>query len=407
MTIGLSSDFGALAAERIRAAHAEIARRWLDQLMALLPVTANEIFPSSQILDHIPALIQEIADYIGARPADTVAANTAIQSKAHELGELRFEQKASVHQLLREYRVLGSVVATFLQEQLAADESLAAPSEALAVLTRLNDAVFVLLQMTVDTFVSRYTERIEEQTTRLEGFNRMVSHELRQPLTTMQYAVELLADDTAAADAASRDRVVDLARRNVRRLGDLVRLVGGLAISDHDNPQVQVIDVAKMVDDVFRQLSETAEGRGVTARHAIAPTEITADLARLELVLINLVANGIKYREPARTDPFVEVSFGASDDYVEFRVHDNGLGIAEADRPRIFRRFVRAHAARDGALGNDGVGLGLAIASECAKAMRGSISVESTEGEGTTFVLRLPLRDRKTPDLQPAVEPER
>ncbi|HET9372196.1 MAG TPA: HAMP domain-containing sensor histidine kinase [Vicinamibacterales bacterium] len=387
MTTQLSNDFSGLAAARIRAAHSEIASRWLAQLQALLPLGANEIFPSADVLDHIPALIREIADYIGS--GDAVAANTAIQSKAHELGELRFEQKASVHQLLREYRVLGSVVATFLGEQLDADESLARPGEAIAVLSRLNDAVFVLLQMTVDTFVNRYTERIEEQTIRLEGFNRMVSHELRQPLTTLQYAVELLADD-GGVDSATRDRLTELTRRNVRRLGDLVRMLGALAVPDRDNPQVQVVDVAKIVDDVFRQVTEAAEARGVATRHAIAAAEITIDLARVELVLINLVSNGIKYRDPAKADPFVEVSFVGGEDSVEFRVRDNGLGIAEADRPHIFQRFVRAHAARDGELGNDGLGLGLAIAAECVKAMRGSIAVESTVGDGTTFVLTLP-----------------
>jgi signal transduction histidine kinase len=393
MTTQLSNDFSGLAAERIRAAHAEIARRWLEQLRTLLPVATNEIFPSADLLDHIPALIREIADYVGG--ADAVAANTAIQSKAHELGELRFEQKASVHQLLREYRVLGNVIALFLQEQLDARESLHRPGEAIVALSRLNDAVFVLLQMTVDTFVGRYTERIEEQTARLEDFNRMVSHELRQPLTTVQYAVELLGSE-ATVDPAARARLLEIAQRNVGRLGQLVRTLGALAVPDLDNPQVQVVDVGKIVDDVCDQLAEAAAARGVVFRRETQPLALTVDVARLELVLINLISNGIKYRDPAKPEPFVEISCTAADATAQFAVRDNGLGIPEGERAHIFRRDVRAHASRDAELGNDGAGLGLAIVAECVKAMRGRIQVESVEGEGTTFTVRLPLEPSST-----------
>ena len=70
-------------------------------------------------------------------------------------------------------------------------------------LTRLSDAVFVLLQMTVDTFVGKYTERIESQTGRLEGFNRMVTHELRQPLHNAQLALDLLTQNRTSG---CRDR---------------------------------------------------------------------------------------------------------------------------------------------------------------------------------------------------------
>jgi two-component system, OmpR family, sensor kinase len=91
----------------------------------------------------------------------------------------------------------------------------------------------------------------------------------------------------------------------------------------------------------------------------------------------------------------VHVSLRGADGGFQLLVRDNGLGIPAADQPHIFQRFYRAHAARDGELGNDGVGLGLAIAAECMKAMKGALSFESTEGIGTTFTVALPGRPER------------
>ena len=392
-TTATPPDFCDVIAQRIRAAHREIASRWLQRLKALLPVDTNDIFPSDQILDHIPTLIQEVAEYV-ATPADAVVANTVILAKAHELGDLRFEQGASVHQLLREYRLLAAVLASFILEQLETLAVPASPREAVTVLGRLNEAVFVLMQMTVDTFVGRYTTQIEEQTTRLEGFNRMVSHELRQPLSSLKYAVELLKVPVVERDE-QRARMLDMADRNVKRLGQLLDMLNVITRTEHDSPQVQSVDLAKVVQDVLRQLREAASAKQVSLRSEIASVMLTVDVSRLELVLVNLIANSIKYRDPSRPDAFVEVSLIEKSDSCTLCVTDNGLGIPDEDRAKIFRRFYRAHAHRDQELGNDGVGLGLAIAADCAKGLNASLTFESTEGTGTTFTLVLPREPNK------------
>jgi signal transduction histidine kinase len=390
MTTDLTSDFCSLLADRIRASNRAISAAWLARLRELLPVGLNDIFPTDDVLDHIPALIAEIAAYVAAEAPDAAAANTAIQSKAHELGELRFAQQASVHQLLREYRLLGSVIGGFVSEQVDDLGLNATAADAVLALTRLNEALFVLLQMTVDTFVGRYAERIEEQTTRLEGFNRMVTHELRQPLMNLQLAVELLGSDAALHDAAKRSQFADAARRNVERLGDLVRTLGTLVRPEHDNPQVQTVDLGKLVAGAFRQVEEVAQGKGVALRNRVDGATMAVDVSRLELVLVNLLSNGIKYRDPGKGESFVEVAATQQDGAIRLEVRDNGLGIRREDHDRVFKRFVRAHADRDGDLGADGLGLGLAIVAECVKAMKGTIRLESSEGAGSTFLITLP-----------------
>ena len=157
VTIG---GFGHQLGVRMREEHESLATRWLDRLNELLPVAASDVFPTRALLDHIPALIQEIAAYLGQEEVDEFAANTFVLDKARELGELRYEQRASVHQLLREYRVLSAILVTFVEEE-AGRFDLIPPSEVIAVLRRISQAVAVLQQTTVETFIAKYTAQID------------------------------------------------------------------------------------------------------------------------------------------------------------------------------------------------------------------------------------------------------
>ena len=92
---------------RLAAAHTALARAWLERLDELLSVEARDVFPTHQLLDHIPDLLKEISGYLRAPADQEIAANTAVMAKAAELGLLRFDQRASVHQLLRESQFLS------------------------------------------------------------------------------------------------------------------------------------------------------------------------------------------------------------------------------------------------------------------------------------------------------------
>jgi signal transduction histidine kinase len=390
--VGLTStDFSDVIAQQLRAQHRSIAERWLERLVVLLPVEATAIFPTAEMLDHIPSLIAELAEYLRAPDDEAIAANAAVVGKATELGKLRHAQRASVHQLLREYQLLAGILASFVQEETARLGLTPNPLEAMALLTRLQAGVGVLLQTTVDTFVAAYTDTIERQTDRLGSFNRLVSHELRQPLTALQGAVALLkAHETQAPSTA---RPLTIIERNVSRLVELTRQLEAVSRlrDDADNAKVQTVDISAIAQDVARQLREMAEARGVAVRVEPDLGVLTIDVARVELVLINLVSNAVKYSDPQKPLRFVEVGRVATEsDRAVLEVRDNGVGIAEAQLERIFTRFFRADESRDGELGTTGVGLGLAIVKECIDAVNGSITVASEPGQGTTFRLWLP-----------------
>jgi len=390
-----ATDFGDLIAERIHAEHVSISVRWLERLRALLPVEANEVFPTNQLLDHIPSLIREVGTYLRAPSEQSVAANTSVMSKARELGELRHSQRASVHQLHAEYRLLDSILASFVAEEV---ERLGTPPPApdvIEVLRRLSDAIWMLMQVTLDTFVSEYTRTIASHASRLEGFNRMVSHELRQPLGTLMYALPLLKVEVASGEGRRQEQLFDVMERNVLRLTQLMEQLEMLSRLQSRQPEgldVQRTEVSAVAWEVARQLREMAEARRVDILVEDPLPVLQIDMARLELILMNLVSNAVKYCDPAKPRRLVSVERASCDKpgFVCVAIRDNGLGIPADRLDGIFKRFIRVHADRDSELGVRGSGLGLAIAAECAEAIGGAIRVESTEGAGTTFYLDIP-----------------
>jgi signal transduction histidine kinase len=390
------TTYAARVAERVAGAQRDLARRWLACLVDLLPVEARDVFPSDQLLDHIPALIEEIATYLRAPDEEELAANTTVIVKAQQLGELRHSQQASVHQILREYALLGSVLEEFVADLTRGLDPPPAPRECLDVVHRLGRAVQTLMQVTVDTFVAAYSATITRQTEQLAGFNRMVSHELRNPLGTVHHAVGVLARAPDADLVAVRPRLVTLLQRNLGRITELLRSLESLTRAQvaTNAPSVQVVEIRAVAAEAARQLAEMADARGVTIKIADDLPTTSTDPARLELALLNLLSNAIKYSDPAKADRWVEIIADPSQAEGRFTlmVRDNGLGMPSDALPDLLHRpFHRLHAHLDQELGVDGTGLGLSIVQECVAAVGGEVGVSSEEGAGTTVRLVFPL----------------
>jgi signal transduction histidine kinase len=397
----VTADYASVIAHRMAAERLTLSARWLARLRELLPVAANEVFPSEQLLDHIPLIVDQIAEYLSAPAEEEIAANAAVMDKARELGLLRHAQRATAHQLLHEYEILGEILEAFLVEEtdgLARQPSI---TECFEVQHRLTRAVRVLMRTTIDTFISEYTATIQEQSERIKAFNRMASHELRSPIGTLHFAGALLDHEAVRQDPRRLAKVAATVRTSAERLSWLVENLQRIAqMRDPvDVPSEQRVELTQLADEVARQLTEMAAARGVTIRIAPDLPSLLADPARIELVLLNLVANAIKYSDGQKPEPFVEIVparrtediLGPPDGVTcTICVRDNGLGIAEADQPAIFDRFFRAHAHLDQELGVSGTGLGLAIVIDCVEALGGRIRCESVAGEGTSFFITLP-----------------
>jgi signal transduction histidine kinase len=249
------------------------------------------------------------------------------------------------------------------------------------------------MQETVETFVRLYTGTISEQAERLDQFTRMATHEWRQPLGSLQFAVSLLRQ--AAIEPARVSRTLELMERNVAHLVELTHKLERLARirGGDDDPVVQDVSVTAVAQQAARQLREMAEAKGVRVHVADDLPSLTVDVGRLELTFVNLLSNAIKYSDATKSDRVVEVVGGpGSDSVCRLIVRDNGIGIPADRIDSIFDRFSRAHADRDDLNGVTGVGLGLSIVADCVRAMGGRVEVESSVDLGTAFLITLPGR---------------
>jgi two-component system, OmpR family, sensor histidine kinase KdpD len=212
---------------------------------------------------------------------------------------------------------------------------------------------------------------------------RAVSHDLRTPLMAILTSAGALVRDDLELGGEDRSELAatilgEAGRldRLVANLLDLSRLQAGAA---RPEPGVWTVD-----DLVVQALDEVGEAgqRVEVALPEESPT-VRADADQIERVLVNLIENALKY-SPAEEPVYVQVTAASAD--VLIRVVDHGPGIARADRERIFEPFQRSNES-----GVRGAGLGLAIARGFAVANRGRVWAESRVGQGSTFVLALPL----------------
>lgn len=213
-----------------------------------------------------------------------------------------------------------------------------------------------------------------------------VSHELRTPLTSVLGYLELALDEDLP-DRARRH--VDTALSSGERLLAIVADILSASRSSRHSVESSVhpreIDVAEVVRASALALKPLAEERVIKVTVA-ADERVTAfaDASRIRQVIDNLLGNAIKFN---RDGGAVELAVRADGGTSVIEVRDTGVGIAEADRARVFERFFRAS---EDVAGN---GLGLAISAEIVKAHGGRLSVDSTLGSGSTFTVELPSRE--------------
>jgi len=227
---------------------------------------------------------------------------------------------------------------------------------------------------------------------RLESLRREfvanASHELRTPIAAVRSATETLRSG-ALEDPVAAHRFLDIIERNSVRLQNLVEDMLELSKLESNEFKLkrEAVDLQRVVPIVLALFRERAEKKGVRlgSELALELPPIEGDARALEHVLSNLVDNAVKY---CPKDARILVSASADDGRVRLVVSDTGPGIAPEHLQRVFERFYRVDAGRSRELG--GTGLGLSIVKHMVEAMRGKVSVESTVGRGSTFVVSLP-----------------
>jgi len=417
MEITINCSLAAAMSARLRASRQELTGRWLERIAARVDLDRNRIFPTDDLLDHVPLLIDGIADYL-EEPSREISAEMPVVGKAIELGELRFSQGFSAHQILKEYEILGGVLFAFLARTADDIEEPCTRGELLACAHRLFRAVAVIQQVTTMHFLRAVDERVNEREERLRGFNRMISHELKNRIGAVLGAGQLLEDEELAADAAARARFTRIVVDNAEGMQALMENLVSLSRIDDDARRQRHVLLREAVAEVVRQLREMARARGVTIRIDDALPRIEVNAAAVELCLTNYISNSIKYSDPQSADRWVEISgeivhppTGTPELVVEVR--DNGIGVPPDARHRLFERFFRVRSASvEGDV--EGTGLGLSIVQETMASIGGRAWADFPDDRGSRFMLGMPCRREASGvagagggGLEPPTRPER
>ncbi|MGW2087977.1 sensor histidine kinase [Streptomyces sp. NPDC001880] len=236
-----------------------------------------------------------------------------------------------------------------------------------------------------------------------------VSHELKTPVGALSLLSEAVMD--ASDDPEAVERFAGRMQVEATRLTNLVQEIIDLSRVQNDDPleDAEPVRVDELVAEAIDRCRQQAGSKQITmAAGGTAELRIWGNRGQLAAALGNLVENAVNY-SPART----RVGIAArrlsvpGGDQIEIAVTDQGIGISEKDRERVFERFYRVDPARSRATG--GTGLGLAIVKHVAASHGGEVTVWSSEGQGSTFTLRLPeagsVRERdRSSDGPPVVK---
>jgi signal transduction histidine kinase len=354
----------------------------LERIVARVSLNPARVFPTEELLNHVPLLIDGLADYL-ERPDNELGAEAPVTAKAMELGALRHVQGFDAYEILKEHEILGGVIFTFLTRQLD-DEVLPGTRRDLAICwQRVATAMELIRQATMTHFLRLWSERVREREERLRRFNRMVSHELKNRVGATLGAGQLLQEEWLGEN--ERRRFAAMVAENARAVHDVLDNLVALSRLDPERTQRNIM-LDAVVAEVFRQLRELARARQVRLRTAGALPVVEVNAAAVELCLSNYLSNAIKYSDPSQHERWAEVDARIDDRELVVRVRDNGVGVPAEGRARLFERFYRAHSGS----GIEGTGLGLNLVRETIESLGGRAWAEFDQGPGAVFAFGLP-----------------
>ena len=230
-------------------------------------------------------------------------------------------------------------------------------------------------------------EKAEQQR---KDFVANVSHELRTPLTNIKSYAETLDDGVGGLPAETEHKFLGVILNESDRMAHILQDLLTLSRFDSGRSELHLtwFPFAKAVDDTYQAVLMDAQNHAHTVELVMPDNlpQVRADRERLMQVMMNIVSNAIKYTPDGG---HIVISAGRAGDRVWMEVDDNGIGIPEGDRERIFERFYRVDKARSRQSG--GTGLGLSIAQEIMLRHEGTLYLVDKEDPGLTICMELPV----------------
>jgi signal transduction histidine kinase len=367
----------------------EILANWLD-VVAAQPF--HEGHREGAVADHIPRLYDAVIAFLTAvapaevpigAPSEDPAVREAARSHAH----VRLEQGLEPADVVVEFRLLRQEILAALRRELPDS---APTSDVLAATLLVNDVLDGAITVGLRDLV-HLVEAVRED------FLATTVHDVRQPLAAIKGSAQLAARlvRSSPADTERLNEVlthIAVLSDWMAELLDRLRDASRVALHQLDL-EVGTVTLTAIIEEALVHM-----GPGVAQRVRL---EIPADLdtggewdrVRLQQVVTNLLSNAVKYAPPQSP---ITISVQGTPDALEFSVHDEGMGIAEADLPRLFQRYRRSKAATE--RGIEGLGLGLFLSRGIVEAHGGRIWATSPgPGLGSTFHVWLPRHPAALP----------
>ncbi len=240
------------------------------------------------------------------------------------------------------------------------------------------DEVIGVLLLAIDN-----TEKIQAEQNRRE-FTANVSHELKTPLQSIIGSADLIESGLVKPEDMPRfiGHIKTDAARLVSLVSDIIRLS---QLDENTEMNWENVDALSVAKEALEMVGPIAESRNISLTIKGEPAPLNSVHKLLYDIIYNLCDNAVKYNKEGG---FVKVDVKTAGDKVQVAVSDNGVGIAPADQSRVFERFYRVDKSHSRESG--GTGLGLSIVKHAVAYLKGSISLESTLGKGTTITVSFP-----------------
>jgi signal transduction histidine kinase len=389
-------ELAAILSDRLRTAKQELVTQWLERITERVSIERRRIFPTHELLNHIPLLIEGVAGYL-KRPERDIDSKAPVVAKAMELGALRHAQGFDAYEILKEYEMFGEIVFTFLRGTAETIPGDYPRRDFLVCWERMGQAMELIRQATMSHFLRLSSAQINQRENRLRKFNRTVAHELKNNVTAITAATIALREDWVAP--SDRKEFEEIIARNADGLQHVLENLEALSRTQGDSRHCRHVMLPEAATEAVRELQDAARAKDVDVRIADDMPAVEVDAAVVELCLMNYVSNGIKYSDSSRSDRRVSVDARFEgpdterDREVVIRVRDNGVGIPADKRARLFEEFYRAHG--DTVTEAEGTGLGLSIVRETVESIGGRAWAEFPDDAGCIFAFSIPSRRRE------------
>ncbi len=237
--------------------------------------------------------------------------------------------------------------------------------------------------------INTMTQQLEQVDSARQEFVSNVSHELKTPLSSIKVLSESILLQEDMPTEMYREFLQDI-NSEVDRMTNIINDLLSLVKMDYKEAAIIIeeTDLCQLLTEIMKRLKPLSDKKNITlSLEIVREMVIEADAVKINLALSNLVENAIKYT-PEGGEVTVTLDGDHQNSFIT--VEDTGIGISEEEQSKIFNRFYRVDKTRDRETG--GTGLGLAITHSAVILHNGSIKVDSALGEGSTFIIRLPIK---------------